>query len=49
MSNNNTRQLSRSIHLKVTNQGEIKISCQINHFVTEEEQKAKVNGEEVKL
>lgn len=49
MSNNKTRQLSRSIYLKVTKNGGIEISSQISYFVTEEEQKAKVNGKEVKL
>jgi len=43
------RQLSRSIELRVTKTGKLEISSNPNFFVTEEEQKAMVNGEEVKL
>lgn len=43
------RQLSKSIELRVTKTGMVKISSNPNFFVAEEEQKAIVNGKEVKL
>jgi len=42
------RQLNGCVYLKVTN-GRVEVAPNPDFFVTEEEQKAKVNGEEVVL
>lgn len=43
------RELSRSIELRINRYGDIAISVNPDFFVTEEEQKAEVNRDEVLL